>query len=139
MTEEREAGQQGAAPAPAEEQETLVRDPEEVQVSPVQFGQLDGGGEGGESGEKGNLELLLDVPVSVSVVVGRTRLPLGEVVDLGPGAVIELDKKSEEPIDLCVNGKLIAHGEVVVVDDTYGIRITQIVDPSARLESLKQE
>ena len=53
------------------------------------------------------------------------------------GAVIELDKKSEEPMDVCVNGKLVARGEVVVVDDCYGIRITQIVDPTARLESLR--
>ncbi len=106
-----------------------------VEAAPVSFGPLDE--EGGEGGKNRNLDLLLDVPVNVSAEVGRTNLPLEKVLDLGPGSVIELDKKSEEPVDVCVNGHLVARGEVVVVDDCYGIRITQIVTPSARLESLR--
>ncbi len=106
-----------------------------VDAAPVSFGPLEG--ETREEGGGRNLDLLLDVPVRVSAEVGRTHLPLERVLDLGPGSVIELDKKSEEPVDVCVNGHLVARGEVVVVDDCYGIRITQIVAPSSRLESLR--
>ncbi len=108
-----------------------------VEAAPVSFGPIDAGEEGG--GSSRNLDLLLDVPVKVSAEVGRTTLPLEKVLDLGPGSVIELDKKSEEPVDVCVNGRLVARGEVVVVDDCYGIRITQIVTPASRLESLRGE
>lgn len=106
-----------------------------VAVSPVRFGPLEAGAEG--QAEPGNLDLLLDVPVQVSVEVGRASLSLERVLALGPGAVVELDKKSEEPVDVRVNGKLVARGEVVVVDDCYGIRITRILDPASRLESLR--
>ena len=69
--------------------------------------------------------------------VGRAELTLQEVLNLVPGSVVSLDKKAEEPVDLRVNGKLVARGEVVLVDDTYGLRITEILDPAARIESLK--
>ena len=78
--------------------------------------------------ERQNLDLLLDVPIPITVEVGRTQMTLDEILELGPGSVITLDKKAEEPIDLRVNGKLVARGEVVVVDDAYGLRITQIID-----------
>lgn len=84
-----------------------------------------------------NLDLLLDVNIPVSVEVGRTQMSLDQILDLVPGSVITLDKKAEEPVDLRVNGKLVARGEVVLVDDVYGIRITQIVDTSGRIESLR--
>jgi flagellar motor switch protein FliN len=77
---------------------------------------------------RNNLDLLLDVRMPISVEVGRTKMSLTDILDLVPGSVIPLDKKAEEPVDLRVNGKLIAHGEVVLVDDVYGVRITQIVD-----------
>jgi flagellar motor switch protein FliN len=77
---------------------------------------------------RNNLDLLLDVRIPISVEVGRTKMSLTDILDLVPGSVIPLDKKAEEPVDLRVNGKLIAHGEVVLVDDVYGVRITQIVD-----------
>ena len=103
-------------------------------VQPVSFGQL-GGGARGEG--KANLDLLLDVEIPISVEVGRTQMSLDEVLRLVPGSVIALDKKAEEPVDLRVNGKLVARGEVVLVDDTYGLRITQIVDTQGRIESLR--
>lgn len=103
-------------------------------VQPIAFGQL---GPSVKSDGKANLDLLLDVEIPISVEVGRTQMSLDEVLRLVPGSVIALDKKAEEPVDLRVNGKLVARGEVVLVDDTYGLRITQIVDAQGRIESLR--
>lgn len=103
-------------------------------IQPVAFGQL---GQGELSGEKQNLDLLLDVEIPISVEVGRAQMSLDDVLKLVPGSVIALDKKAEEPVDLRVNGKLVARGEVVLVDDVYGLRVTQIVDAAGRLDSLR--
>jgi len=103
-------------------------------VQPVSFGQL---GTGPKGGDNKNLDLLLDVEIPISVEVGRAQMSLEEVLKLVPGSVIALDKKAEEPVDLRVNGKLVARGEVVLVDDAYGLRITQIVDAAGRIESLR--
>ena len=99
-------------------------------IQPVAFGQL-GPGEVGSS--KQNLDLLLDVEIPISVEVGRAQMSLEDVLRLVPGSVIALDKKAEEPVDLRVNGKLVARGEVVLVDDVYGLRVTQIVDAAGRI------
>ena len=104
-------------------------------VQPVAFGPL--GHAGQKSGAPRNLDLLLDVEIPVSVEVGRAQMSLDEVMRLVPGSVIALDKKSEELVDLRVNGKLVARGEVVLVDDSYGLRVTQIVDTAGRIESLR--
>ena len=103
-------------------------------IQPVAFGQL-GPGEVGSS--KQNLDLLLDVEIPISVEVGRAQMSLEDVLRLVPGSVIALDKKAEEPVDLRVNGKLVASGEVVLVDDVYGLRVTKIVDAAGRIESLR--
>jgi len=104
-------------------------------IQSVSFGPV--GADVGEPGDKKNLDLLLDVSIPVSVEVGGTQMPVGDILQLVPGSVVALDKKAEEPVDLRVNGKLIARGEVVMVDDTYGLRITQIVDAAGRIESLR--
>lgn len=103
-------------------------------VQPVAFGQLPAGQ---KADTARNLDLLLDVEIPVAVEVGRARMSLDEILRLVPGSVIALDKKSEEPVDLRVNGKLVARGEVVLVDDSYGLRITQVVDAAGRIESLR--
>jgi len=103
-------------------------------IQPVAFGQL-GKGEVG-SGQQ-NLDLLLDIEIPISVEVGRAQMSLEDVLRLVPGSVIALDKKAEEPVDLRVNGKLVARGEVVLVDDVYALRVTQIVDAAGRIESLR--
>jgi len=103
-------------------------------VQAVTFGQL-GAGEQGDG--KRNLDLLLDIDIPITVEVGRAQMTLDEVLRLVPGSVIALDKKAEEPVDLRVNGKLVARGEIVLVDDFYGLRITQIVDRAGRIASLR--
>ena len=106
-------------------------------VQPISFGQL--GPSAQASGERQNLDLLLDVSIPISVEVGQAQLSLADILQLVPGSVVPLDKKAEEPVDLRVNGKLVARGEVVLVDDTYGLRVTQIVDTAGRIESLRGE
>jgi flagellar motor switch protein FliN/FliY len=106
-------------------------------VQPVSFGPLATPGERG--GDRNNLGLLLDVTIPLSVEVGRASLSIEDILALVPGSIVPLDKKAEEPIDLRVNGKLVARGEVVLVDDTYGLRVTQIVDAAGRIESLRRE
>lgn len=105
-------------------------------VQPISFGQI-GPTPKTERDPKRNLDLLLDVTVPIAVEVGRALMSLDDVLNLVPGSVVALDKKSEEPVDLRVNGKLIARGEVVLVDDSYGLRITQILDAAGRIESLR--
>lgn len=106
-------------------------------VQPVAFAPLAGTGVPAAEGEQRNLELLLDVEVPVAVEIGRAMVTLDAVVKLVPGSIVPLDKRAEEPVDLRVNGKLVARGEVVLVDDVYGLRITQIVDAAGRIASLR--
>jgi flagellar motor switch protein FliN/FliY len=84
-----------------------------------------------------NIEILLDIPLEVSVELGRTKMVIRDLVQLGPGSIIELDKLIGEPVDLLVNDNLIARGEVVVFDENFGIRITDIATPAERLKSLR--
>lgn len=109
----------------------------EAAVQPVSFGPLSQRAGGASPGSQ-NLDLLLDVSIPIMVEIGRTQMSLGDVLNLVPGSIVALDKKAEEPVDLRVNGKLVARGEVVLVDDNYGLRVTQIVDTAGRIESLRR-
>lgn len=84
-----------------------------------------------------NFDLLLDVPLEVTVEIGRSKLPLRELLALGPGSVVELSKLAGEPLDVLVNGKPIARGECVMANDKFGVRLTDIISPKERLEGLK--
>jgi flagellar motor switch protein FliN/FliY len=84
-----------------------------------------------------NLEVILDVAVTLSMEVGRTRIPIRNLLQLNQGSVVELDRTAGEPLDVYVNGTLIAHGEVVVINDKFGIRLTDVVSPAERLRKLK--
>jgi len=88
--------------------------------------------------EKQKLELLLDVPLKVSVVLGRTKRPIKEVLNLTPGAIVEMNSLVDEPVEVLVNGTLVAKGEVVVVNENFGVRITYIMSPEERLKQLKE-
>lgn len=85
-----------------------------------------------------NIDLIMDVPLDISVVLGRTKKSIEDILNLGAGSLIELDKLAEEPVEILVNGKQIALGEVVVVDENFGVRITSIVSNAERLKSLKR-
>ena len=84
-----------------------------------------------------NLEFILDVPVTLSMEVGRTRIPIRNLLQLNQGSVVELDREAGEPLDVYVNGTLIAHGEVVVVNEKFGIRLTDVISPAERIRKLK--
>ena len=90
---------------------------------------------GGESSRR--LDMLLDVPLEVNVELGRTRMTIQDLLTLGPGSVIELDKVAGEALDILVNGRLVARGEAVVVNDKFGVRITDIVSPQERIQRLR--
>jgi flagellar motor switch protein FliN/FliY len=92
---------------------------------------------GNEEAQHRRLELLLDVPLDLSVELGRTRMTIQDLLGLGPGSVVELDKIAGEPLDILVNGRLVARGEAVVVNDKFGVRITDIVSPSERIARLR--
>jgi len=85
-----------------------------------------------------NIDLILDVPLEISVVLGRTKKSIKEILNLGTGSLIELEKLAEEPVEIMVNGKKVAYGEVVVVDENFGVRITSIVSSNERVRSLVQ-
>jgi flagellar motor switch protein FliN/FliY len=104
-----------------------------VTVRPAQFAPLQST-TGGTSAT--NIDMLLGVNMRVTVELGRTRMSIEEVLRLGPGSVIELDKLAGEPVDVLVNERLIAHGEVVVLDDRFGVRITDVLPPVQRISSI---
>ena len=84
-----------------------------------------------------NLDVVLDIPVTLSMEVGRTRISIRNLLQLNQGSVIELERAVSEPLDIFVNGTLIAHGEVVVVNDKFGIRLTDVISPAERIRKLK--
>ena len=84
-----------------------------------------------------NLNLILDIPLKVTVELGRTKMPVSELLNLTQGSVIELMKLAGEPMEVLVNDKLIARGEAVVVNEKFGVRLTDIISPSERIEQLK--
>ncbi|MBU6379052.1 MAG: flagellar motor switch protein FliN [Gammaproteobacteria bacterium] len=93
-------------------------------------------GEMGASGDV-NLDVILEVPVTLSLEVGRTRIPIRNLLQLNQGSVVELDRAAGDPLDVFVNGTLVAHGEVVIVNDKFGIRLTDVVSPAERIRKLK--
>ncbi|MBU8976753.1 MULTISPECIES: flagellar motor switch protein FliN [unclassified Lysobacter] len=84
-----------------------------------------------------NLDVILDVPVTLSLEVGRARIPIRNLLQLNQGSVVELERAAGEPLDLYVNGTLIAQGEVVVVNDRFGVRLTDVVSPAERIKRLR--
>ncbi len=88
-------------------------------------------------GQARRLDLLLDVPLDVSVELGRCRMSIHDLLSLSPGSVIELDKVAGEPLDILINGRLVARGEAIVVNDKFGVRLTDIVSPQERIARLR--
>ena len=105
-----------------------------VHVAPAQFAPLRAPA---AAAAPANINLILDVPLQVTVELGRRRMLIREVLELGKGSLIELDKLAGEPVDVFVNGKLIAKGEVVVIDENFGVKVTSIVSPAERVSNLQ--
>ncbi|HPR90743.1 MAG TPA: flagellar motor switch protein FliN, partial [Synergistaceae bacterium] len=110
-----------------------VYDQSSVDVRPAEFVPLT---QKSVSGFGSKIDLVADIPVRVTVELGRTRKNIADILNMTPGSVIELDKMAGEPVDVLVNSKLIAKGEVVVIDENFGVRITEIVTSAGRVHSL---
>lgn len=120
-----------------------LEEQKKTEPSDVQGGPLSGNGAGGSfsassSGTVNDINMVLDIPVQLSVELGRTKVPIKYILQLGQGSVVELDAMAGEPMDVLVNGYLIAQGEVVVVNEKFGIRLTDVVTPSERLKRVSR-
>jgi flagellar motor switch protein FliN/FliY len=91
----------------------------------------------GPASDEANLDVILDIPVTISMEIGRTHISIRNLLQLNQGSVVELDRLAGEPMDVLVNGTLVAHGEVVVVNEKFGIRLTDVISPAERVRKLK--
>lgn len=124
-----------AQPVPTRsESKSSFADQSKVTVQPVAFAPI---GPKITPQEQANIGLIMDVPLQITVELGKTRKTIKDILALGPGSVVELDKLAGEPVDLLVNGKLIAKGEVVVIDENFGVRVTDIVSPMERVANIQ--
>lgn len=109
----------------------------DVRAAPMEeFDQMSATTQG--SGPPPDLDVILDIPVSISMEVGNTQIPIRNLLQLNQGSVIELDRLAGEPLDVLVNGTLIAHGEVVMVNEKFGIRLTDVISPGERIKRLQK-
>ncbi len=131
--EDRMAAEWAAA---LEESQTPGSDGADPTVTPATFARFDGAA--APQGAGNDINMILDIPVQLTVELGRTRIPIKHILQLAQGSVVELDALAGEPMDVLVNGYLIAQGEVVVVNDKFGIRLTDIVTPSERMRRLSK-
>ena len=106
--------------------------------SPAQFASFGAGSAGAAPAAGNDINMILDIPVQLTVELGRTKIPIKHILQLAQGSVVELETMAGEPMDVLVNGYLIAQGEVVVVNDRFGIRLTDIVTPSERVRRLSK-
>jgi flagellar motor switch protein FliN len=112
-------------------EEAMVAQMENLRAEAI----LDGNNDG--ASKDVNLDVILDVPVTLSMEVGRTRIPIRNLLQLNQGSVVELERAAGEPLDVYINGTLIAHGEVVVVNEKFGIRLTDVISPQERIRKLR--
>ena len=108
----------------------------QAEAQPAEFGPLQDESSP-EAKSDINMDVILDVPVTLSMEVGRTRVPIRNLLQLNQGSVVELERVAGEPLDVFVNGTLIAHGEVVVVNEKFGIRLTDVISPAERIRKLR--
>jgi len=118
-----------------QEEEEQKPDPNTVTVQPVQFASFEDLDQV-QGPQNQNLNILLDVKLQLSVELGKAELPIKKVLELTKGSIVTLNKAAGEPVELYANGKLIAFGEVVVIEDNFGLRITHITDPVRRLNTI---
>ena len=109
----------------------------ENELASAELDELNASQSGTQVEENPDLEVVFDIPVKLAMEVGATQISIRNLLQLNQGSVIELDRLAGEPLDILVNGTLIAHGEVVVVNDKFGIRVTDVISPSERIKRLK--
>ena len=134
--------EQGAAPASAPEPPVVAQTAKTADATaapplaaqPITMPPLQ---DSGNTGNVGNLDMILDIPVTLSVELGRTKIQIRNLLQLAQGSVVELERLAGEPMDVLVNGYLIAQGEVVLVNDKFGIRLTDIISPAERAKKLR--
>ncbi|MBO1519182.1 flagellar motor switch protein FliN [Oceanisphaera pacifica] len=128
----------GEAMAEQETQEAQAEKESEQGAKPVELDDFNATEDNPLSGEeRRKLDAILDIPVTISMEVGRTQISIRNLLQLNQGSVVELDRLAGEPLDVMVNGTLIAHGEVVVVNDKFGIRLTDVISQTERIKKLK--
>ena len=108
-----------------------------AEAQPAELGDLKPDPAAPNANRELNLDVVLDIPVTLSMEVGRSRISIRNLMQLNQGSVVELERATGEPLDVYVNGTLIAHGEVVVVNDKFGIRLTDVISPAERIRKLK--
>ena len=137
QTEKQEAGAV-ADGADAMAEQVLAEAPGEqpAQAAAAEFDSLEDTSSG-PAAEGENLDVILDIPVTISMEIGRTNISIRNLLQLNQGSVVELDRLAGEPMDVLVNGTLVAHGEVVVVNEKFGIRLTDVISPAERVKKLK--
>jgi flagellar motor switch protein FliN len=107
-------------------------------VEKVEMPAIDAASAGAGRGQDNeNLDVILDVPVTIAMEIGRARIPIRNLLQLNQGSVVELERLAGEPLDVLVNGMLIAHGEVVVINERFGIRFTDVISPAERVQKLR--
>jgi flagellar motor switch protein FliN/FliY len=117
--------------------EQLVQEAEAMATEKSAAPKIEAAKAAAPKGNDRNLQLILDIPLKVTVELGRTKMPVSELLNLTQGSVIELNKLAGEPMEVLVNDKLIARGEAVVVNEKFGVRLTDIISPAERVEQLK--
>jgi flagellar motor switch protein FliN len=141
MSDEAKSGNEEVDSAWAEAMAEQAADTSAMAATPgdgyekARFGQLQNDGKA--RADEVNLDVILDIPVTLSVEIGRTRQTIRNLLQLNQGSVVELDRLAGEPMDVLVNGTLIAHGEIVVVNEKFGIRLTDVISAAERVKKLK--
>ena len=135
-TEQTDDGMDDWAAAMAEQAEVESGETKEEGKTPP-LDQFESGGTSSHQENPINLEVLMDVPVTLSMEIGRTSLNIRSLLQLNQGSIVELDRLAGEPLDVLVNGTLIARGEVVVINEKFGIRLTDVISPAERLRKLR--
>ena len=131
-----QAATETATEAAASVQANVAQQGKADEYERAAFKELNGSSNQLTTGET-NLDVILDIPVTLSMEIGRTELPIHNLLQLNQGSVVELDRLAGEPLDVLINGTLIAHGEVVVVNEKFGIRLTDVISPAERVKNLK--
>lgn len=111
--------------------------PEKVRVAPPPVAEFVESKGGASLAPPKELDFILDIPIKVTAQLGRTKMLIKDLLQVGPGSVVELDRLAGEPVDVLVNDKLVAKGEVVVINENFGVRLTEIVNPIERINKLK--